>query len=158
LDKTVQEIYGNKVRTRVSGLCWRGEDLLMINHRGLYGHDFWAPPGGGVEFGEPLQNGLKREFAEETGLTVNVLGQRFVCEFIKPPLHAVEVFFDVDYLGGQISTGKDPEMGNGAQIINLVRFMPMAEIDALPENHRHGVFKFASSGAKLRALTGYFRI
>ncbi len=158
MDKTVQEIYGSRVRVRVCGLCWQDDDLLMVNHRGMYGHDFWAPPGGGVEFGESLDSGLKREFAEETGLNVGICGQQFVCEFIKPPLHAVEVFFEVDVAGGQVLTGKDPEMQNGHQIIYSVRYMPIEEIRALPESHKHGIFRFAPTAARLRALTGYFKI
>ncbi|HWA33792.1 MAG TPA: NUDIX hydrolase [Cyclobacteriaceae bacterium] len=158
MDKTVQEFYGNRVRVRVCGLCWRNEDLLVINHHGLYGHDFWAPPGGGVDFGESLADGLKREFSEETGLAVEILEQRFVCEFIKAPLHAVEVFFDVAYLGGQILAGKDPEMEKAVQIIQSVKFISMAELENLPDSHKHGIFRVAPSGRKLKALAGYFRI
>src|SRR5262249_53274627 len=154
----VQEFYGNRVRLRVCGLCWRNDDLLMINHQGLYGHDFWAPPGGGVEFGEAMEESLRREFVEETSLAVEIGDQRFVCEFIKPPLHAVEVFFDVVSRAGQVSTGRDPEMGKSAQIIKSVRFMSMGEIGNLPDSHKHGVFRFARTAAQLRALTGYFKI
>ena len=67
----IAEIYGNKVRLRVCGLCWQEDSLLLILHK-MGGNDFWAPPGGGVEYGEAIEDALKREFLEETGLTVAV--------------------------------------------------------------------------------------
>ncbi len=130
----------------------------MINHKGLYGHDFWAPPGGGVDFGESLESCLTREFLEETGLQVDVRDQQFVCEFIKAPLHAIEIFFNVTAEAGQLLVGRDPEMGNAPQIIHSVKFMTMAEVRDLPENQKHGVFGFATSAAMLRELTGYLKI
>ena len=157
LDKDAQEIYGNRVRVRVCGLCWRDERLLLINHGHLYGHDFWSPPGGGVDFGESAETGLKREFTEETGLLVDVGPLLFVCEYIKYPLHAVELFFEVLARDGEILVGKDPEMRQG-QTITAVAYKSIPEILQLPESHRHGVFRMAPSANALRALKGYCKI
>ena len=38
------------------------------------GRDFWCTPGGGLESGESLHNGLRREMIEETGVAP-VIGQ-----------------------------------------------------------------------------------
>ena len=65
----IAEIYGNRVRIRVCGLCWQDDSLLLIKH-GMGPGGFWAPPGGGVELNEPLEVTLRREFLEETGLDV----------------------------------------------------------------------------------------
>ena len=54
---------------------------------------FWTPPGGGVEFGEPLESALRREVAEETGVDVEVGPLRYVVDFVRPPLHAVSFYF-----------------------------------------------------------------
>src|SRR6478735_2451882 len=89
----ITQKYGNRVRLRACGLCWRGNALLMVNHKFLTSGDFWAPPGGGVEFGQPSQEALAREFKEETNVTIAAGSLLFTCEFIKPPLHAVELFF-----------------------------------------------------------------
>ena len=158
MDKSVQKIYGNRVRTRVSGLCWEGAKILLINHRGLYHHDFWAPPGGGVEFGQTVGENLVREFQEETGLEIQVGEFHFVCEFIKPPLHAIELFFDAHVKGGNLRTGTDPEMGEMDQIIMEAKYMSESEINALPAGHRHGLFNLAKSVEKIRELKGYLKI
>lgn len=52
-----------------AGLVCRGDEVLLIKNprRG------WEFPGGLVEQGESVINGLKREIAEETGVQVNVI-------------------------------------------------------------------------------------
>jgi 8-oxo-dGTP diphosphatase len=158
LDPSVIDIFGNKVRVRTCGFCWEGGKLLLANHYGLYHHDFWAPPGGGWEFGQWASGNLAREFREETGLDVEVGDFRLVCEFIQAPLHAIELFFEVRKTGGQLSTGTDPEMGNESQVISEVKFLSCAEIDALPLEHKHGLFKLAKTAEKVGDLKGYLKI
>ena len=49
----------------------------MVHHTAL-GKDgsLWAPPGGGMEYGESAHAALKREFMEETHLEIEV--ERFL--------------------------------------------------------------------------------
>ena len=70
MNTEIAKIYGNKVRIRVCGLCWQADSLLMVNHSSLTNGDFWAFPGGGVEFGQTLDENLKREFMDETNLSI----------------------------------------------------------------------------------------
>jgi 8-oxo-dGTP diphosphatase len=149
----IAEIYGNKVRIRVMGLCWRDSSLLLIKHA-MGGRELWAPPGGGVEFGESLQEALKREFLEETGLVVAVGTFLFGCEFIEKPLHAIELFFEVKPLSGQLKTGQDPEL----QIIQTAMFMSPDEIASIPGDSLHGILGKRVEIEKLRQLTGFHRI
>lgn len=148
------EKFGNRIRVRVCGLCYRGDDLLLINHKNLYGHDFWAPPGGGLEFGETAQNALKREFFEECGLEISVGNFLFACEFVSPPFHAVELFFEVATLGTP-KLGSDPEMG-AHQLLTDLRFWPSAELAILHSAHRHGIFKIATEPTQIRELCGFY--
>ena len=41
--------------------CWNGDRLLMVKHR-MGNRDLWAPPGGGLEFGESLHMPLNENF------------------------------------------------------------------------------------------------
>lgn len=154
----IAEKYGNRVRLRACGLCWLNDRLLMINHKNLTAGNFWAPPGGGVEFGESASDALVREFQEETNLTVTPEKFLFTCEFIRLPLHALELFFEVTSAGKGAVPGLDPELSTAGQMIHEVRYMTLKEILALPEGERHGIFNHARTVSELRSLTGFYRI
>lgn len=156
MNDEVRNFYGNQLRVRACGLCMENNSLLLINHRGLYGHDFWAPPGGGIAFGEAATDALKREFFEETGLTISVHDFAFCCEVIKPPLHALELFFRVNRVDGDLRKGHDPE--TVAQIIEEVRFLSWSEIEALPPEHRHGILRKGGNFEEISSQTGFFKI
>jgi 8-oxo-dGTP diphosphatase len=149
----IAEIYGNKVRIRVCGLCWQEDNLLMVKHK-MGNRDFWAPPGGGVAFGETLEDALTREMMEETGL--QVLPGRFLfgCQFIRNPLHAVELFFEAQKLSGVLTVGHDPEI----QLIETVQFLSASEIQRIPADLLHGIFRITKDVNNLRHLTGFYRI
>ncbi|MBX2895875.1 MAG: NUDIX hydrolase [Cyclobacteriaceae bacterium] len=157
MSNTVQEIFGNKVRVRVCGICIADNQILLVDHSGLGTPHFWAPPGGGIQSGESAHAALVREFKEETGFQIEVCDFLFACEFIHLPLHAIELFFEVKITGGTGSTGFDPEMGN-QQIIREVRFLDENEIRNLPPAHLHGIFKEVSGVAQIGRLRGYFKL
>jgi 8-oxo-dGTP diphosphatase len=154
MDAEIGKIYGNKVRVRACGLCWQHDRLLLVNHKGLTSANFWAPPGGGVEFGETLAECLKRELAEETGLTVTVGDFRFGCELVRPPLHGVELFFDVTVRSGNLQAGFDPEL----QIIDDARFFSFDEIRSLPPEQRHGIFNYLTKPDDIGQIRGFYMI
>ena|ERR1041385_334371 len=157
MENTVQKLYGNRVRVRTCGICIVGDRLVMVNHRGLAEGDFWAPPGGGVEFGEDAASGLVREFREETGLQVDVGPFLFACELVKPPLHAVELFFHVVHKGGELIAGTDPESGE-QQIIKEVQMLTSNDIRELGAAHVHGILSRYPDISRITALRGYFKL
>jgi 8-oxo-dGTP diphosphatase len=154
MHESVASLYGNKVRIRVCGLCWQEERLLLVNHAGLNQSNFWAPPGGGVEFGSPVHQNLEREVLEETGLIVETGLFRFACEFVRPPLHSVELFFETTARGGVLQAGRDPELN----IIREARFMGWDEIGALPSTDLHGIFRLARNAGEFRKMGGFYRV
>ena len=154
MDNEIDRIYGNRLRVRVCGLCWEDDRLLLVNHGMITGKNLWLPPGGGLEFGETVDKALKREFLEETGLEVDLVDFAFGCEFIKKPLHALELFFNVVKKGGAIKTGYDPEL----QIIQDVRFFSESEMSSLNPDELHGIFKLAGNLSGLGKLTGFYSI
>ena len=154
MDGEIAKIYGNRLRVRVCGLCWDGDRLLLANHSLLSGTNFWLPPGGGLEYGETVEKALKREFSEETGLEVGQLSFAFGCEFVKKPLHAIELFFNVVKSGGTLKTGYDPEL----QIIQDVRFFSENDVNELSKDQLHGIFRIAGTPNELRKLSGFYSI
>jgi 8-oxo-dGTP diphosphatase len=157
MNNSVQEIYKNHLRVRACGLYIENDRLLLVNHSGLEVGDFWAPPGGGIQFGEAATDCVAREFLEETGFVVKVCDFLFACEFIKEPLHAVELFFAVKKTGGKLAKGIDPESGDN-QIITSVKFMDWDEISTLNKNNLHGFFKLVEKLDKISDLRGYFKL
>lgn len=159
LDKAredVLKLYGNRLRLRVCGLYLEDNRLLMVRHRGIGLTDtFWCPPGGGSQFSETAPDALIREFQEETGLTIEVGSLLFVNEFLKPPLHALELFFAVKRLGGELHQGIDPEMSLDGQIIADVRLMTFDEIKSYPPHEVHTLFSRCESLEDIFRLRGY---
>jgi len=157
MEGEVQQYYGNKIRVRVCGLCIVDEKILLINHSGITKTNFWSPPGGGLNFEESAEACLKREFLEETGLQIAVKDFLFVCEFIKTPLHAIELFFRVQPITRQLEMGRDPESGSPS-IIKEVKFRSWAEIADIPPSEVHGIFRFAEYPGDIVKLRGFFKL
>jgi 8-oxo-dGTP diphosphatase len=69
---------------RVYGLLINDEQEILISDEQEYGMQFTKFPGGGLELGEGLIDGLKREFVEECNVEVEViqsfLHHRFLCK------------------------------------------------------------------------------
>jgi ADP-ribose pyrophosphatase YjhB (NUDIX family) len=150
-------MYGNRVRVRSCGICVENDSILLVNHRGLRAGNFWAPPGGGVEWGETAAGAVAREFREETRLDVTVGNFLFACEYIQTPLHAIELFFEVKRTGGTLGIGTDPENPAFA-VIDSVRWIPFRELAKWPPEEIHGVFRFCSIPAQIIGLRGYFTL
>jgi 8-oxo-dGTP diphosphatase len=154
MDQEVAKVYGNKVRVRACGICFKDDKLLMVNHKGITPTNFWAPPGGGVDFGDSIQETLVREFKEETRLSISPGNFLFGCEYIERPIHSIELFYEVNIDSGKVKTGVDPEI----QIIEKVGFLSQEEIMAIPRDELHGIFRLFDSPFEIRTLKGFFRI
>ncbi len=62
-------------RAAVRALVLDGENrVLLVQFRDPVGQTWWAAPGGGIDGGESLEEALRRELAEEAGLTDFELG------------------------------------------------------------------------------------
>lgn len=149
--------FGNRLRIRVCGICLEGNKILLVKHHSLgKGGTLWAPPGGGMHFGETAETALKREFIEETGLSVSI--EKFLCvnEYLAAPLHAVELFFIVKKTGGTLQRGVDPELHKDLQIITEVEWMSFDQLKQLPPEALHSILHDVTDPQELLKRTGYF--
>lgn len=124
------ENHQQKVRVRVCGVCFHQNKILLVKQISLPHVSYlWIPPGGGVEYGETLQEALKREFSEETTLEVEVGDLLFVQQFIQAPLHAIEFFFEVKVVKGEIKEAYYPE---NEPYLEEVRWFSSEELAKIP--------------------------
>lgn len=124
-----QSPFGNKVRVRVCGLLIReGEILLAQIHSPVTNNLIWTPPGGGVQFTEPIEDCLKREFKEETNLSIEVGDLIHVNELVRKPHHAIECYFEVELIAGKEKLGKDPELTWERQLLHDLQWISVEEL------------------------------
>lgn len=72
---------GKGFNVRVYGLLVNDSNEVLLSDEQEYGMRFTKFPGGGLEFGEGLIDGLKREFVEECYAEIEVLSHFYTTDF-----------------------------------------------------------------------------
>ena len=74
----------------VGAAIFNSDGKLFIAQRGKKAKNErskWQIPGGGVDFGETLEDALKREIREEHGIEIEILELLGICDHIIPDEH-----------------------------------------------------------------------
>lgn len=113
------------VRVRVAFIIQKQDSVLMVCHR-KNNKTYWLLPGGGLEFGESVQQCGIREIKEETGLNVKPGKLLFVSESIPPDghRHVLNLFLSAELIDGELCVGAD-------KVLIDARFIPIKEIPQL---------------------------
>lgn len=97
----------------VGALILDGERILLVERGREPLKGFWSLPGGALETGETLQEGVRREVLEETGLRVNPIAMFEIFERIvrdregRPEYHYVLMDYLCEVAGGTLQAGDD---------------------------------------------------
>jgi 8-oxo-dGTP diphosphatase len=112
----------------VAAVIFKGEEVLLVRRGQEPAKGVWSLPGGLVEVGETLVEGVQREIIEETGLIVRILGVTAVLERIyrdpddRIPYHYILIDFACEYEAGDLRPGSD---------IDDARFVAAADLNSL---------------------------
>lgn len=158
IQEEIHRHYGKKLRVRVCGICIENGKILLVHHRSLgKTNSLWAPPGGGMTYGENAHQAMQREFLEETGCTIQVKDFLFVHEYLDPPLHGIELFFQVEITSGEPKLGVDPEMSDGNQLLTKIGFFDLQILKEQELRSLHYVLQNIDDLSELINLKGYFK-
>ncbi|HEV2403421.1 MAG TPA: NUDIX hydrolase [Candidatus Saccharimonadales bacterium] len=129
-----------KRRIAVRAIAFQSGKLLCVRLKPYVGalpasaNDWWCLPGGGLDEGEGLVDGLIREIQEETGVAPKVGGLLYIQQFATPETDAehLEFFFHIanadDYLRVDLSKST-----HGQIEIAEIAFVDPATTDILPK-------------------------
>jgi 8-oxo-dGTP diphosphatase len=121
----IKRHYPDQPLVGVGAVIFKGDEVLLVRRGQEPAKNSWSLPGGLVELGETMTAAIHRELAEETGISVRLLGISAVLERIFPDpdgriaYHYVLVDFLCDYLTGELRPRSD---------ITAARFVPLAEL------------------------------
>jgi 8-oxo-dGTP diphosphatase len=87
-------VLSGKIRIRVAVIIPQDDKILLVRHV-KDDRQYWLIPGGGVDFGETIDECAKREIKEETNIDVKLLKLLFISESVSREYerHLVNLFF-----------------------------------------------------------------
>ncbi len=97
----------------VGAIIFDGDTVLLVERAGEPLKGWWSIPGGLLETGETLEDALRREVLEETGLAVEILSRFDIFERImrdaegRAEYHYVLVDYICRAAGGMLEPGDD---------------------------------------------------
>lgn len=124
-------------RIRVAAVIVRGDELLLVRHI-KNAESYWLLPGGGIEYGEPLVDALKRELREEACVEIDVGDLVIVNDTIPPDntRHTINLCFTARITRGEIACGVDPRVVEVRYVrvdeLGGVKFYPDIRHELLP--------------------------
>ncbi|HEX9897448.1 MAG TPA: NUDIX hydrolase [Dehalococcoidales bacterium] len=110
-------------KVRPTGILIEDGKILIVKQE-VSERRHWSLPGGELEYGETIEQCLRREIKEETGLDVKVKDMLYICDrFRRLNNHIVHITFLVERVGGKLPSSsffhKDEEMNREVKMIPI---------------------------------------
>ena len=113
-------------RTRVAGIIFIDGKLALMHRKDVLKRpempEYYTLPGGGLEEGETIEEGTKREIKEEFGIDVELVKKLY--EITSEKFNQKEIFYLCKYLSGTFGTGEGPEFSGDPKYIESGKYLP----------------------------------
>ena len=95
----------NKLTVRTRAIIFYEGKILVVRHS--QGQDFYALPGGHLDWGESVHECMKREIVEELGIEPQIGRLLYVNNFTENgTIQSIEFFFEIINAGDYLDTDK----------------------------------------------------
>ena len=116
----------NKIAIRVAGIVMMNDGVVFMHRKNVIRNkdyqEYYTFPGGHLEEGETLEEGVIREIKEEFGINVKVV--RKVYELENDRVNMKEYFFLCEYIDGEFGTGDGEEFSNDPEYKDSGEYIP----------------------------------
>lgn len=122
-------------------------DLLLVRRGSEPGKGLWSIPGGAVELGESLEQALKREVKEETGLDIKSLKLLDIFEVVEKEhsgrirYHYVILDYIVEKCGGFLKPATDVSDAKWVSMEKIDSYNITKSLRKLIDKHRQSIYK-----------------
>lgn len=116
----------NKLTIRVTGIVPMNGGFVFMHRKNVIRNkdyqEYYTFPGGHLEEGETLEEGVMREIKEEFGIHVKVV--RKLYELENSRVNMKEYFFLCEYVDGEFGTGEGEEFSNNPEYKESGEYIP----------------------------------
>lgn len=116
----------NKLTIRVAGIVQMNDGFVLMHRKNVIRNkdyqEYYTFPGGHLEEGETLEEGVIREIKEEFGINVKVVKK--IYELENSRVNMKEYFFLCEYVDGEFGTGDGEEFSNNPEYKDSGEYIP----------------------------------
>lgn len=116
----------NKLAIRVAGIVPMNGGFVLMHRKNVIRNkdyqEYYTFPGGHLEEGETLEEGVIREIKEEFGINVKV--EKKLYELENSRVNMKEYFFLCEYVDGEFGTGDGEEFSNNPEYKDSGEYIP----------------------------------
>jgi len=142
-------------RVNVRGIIYKDGKIFAQKLKNKDGeNNFWSTPGGGLDDGEDLLSGLRREMIEETGIEPQIGRLIFIQQFNDGEKERLEFFFHIENADDYMKIDLE-NTSHGLIEVSKYGFVNPKEKILLPNDLRDTDFEQYINGVKIPLIISH---